>query len=404
MTRRERLVSLAVAVVAFVLPTGLMAGWQDPLLDGGLHVQAEAILDGALPYAERGYEYPPLSIPLVIAPGLLSDSADGYRVAFAWEMILFGVAILIMLALLVQGGRREVWGSLAVFVVGVVSLSGLGPLPDSDIDGTALALARFDLAPAAFVLAACFARMASRSAAWGAMLGIGAAAKAFPLLLVPSFARDESAPWRAALGFLIPLLMAGGFVLISGDEFASAIGYHTGRGLQVESVAATIPLLANLTFETGVTSETSAGAYNLIGGGAEVARFVAILGFVASWAGLVYAGWRREIGILPLATAILAVALIFSPVLSPQFLFWLLPVSAAAFGLRAPNLILLATVLATELMLGYYDGVDSLGSQFTVSLAVRNLLLIVYAISVLIAVFRHSPGTSPTRSGRPRLS
>ncbi|MFM9043545.1 MAG: hypothetical protein ACKOPI_05345, partial [bacterium] len=55
-------------------------------------------------------------------------------------------------------------------------------------------------------------------------------------------------------------------------------------------------------------------------------------------------------------------------------------------------------VLSTELMLGYYDGVDTLGSEFSLSLAVRNLLLIVYAISVLVAVFRNRPTAS---SGRP---
>ena len=404
MTQRERLVSLTVAAVLFALLLGLMAGWQDPLLDGGLHVQAEAILDGALPYADRGFEYPPLSIPLVIAPGLLSDSAGAYREAFAWEMILFGIAIVAMLALLVKGGRREVWGALAVFVLGVVFLSGLGPLPDSDIDGTALALARFDLAPAAFVLAACFARMASRSATWGAMLGVGTAIKAFPLLLVPSFAKGERSPLRAGVGFVVPLLVAGGFVLLSGDEFASALGYHAGRGLQVESVAATVPLLANLGFGTDALTETSAGAYNLIGGGASAARIVAICGFIVGWVGLVAAGWQREIPLLSLTTAILAVALVFSPVLSPQFLLWVLPVSAAAFGMRTPNLILLVTLLATELMLGYYDGVDTLGSQFTVSLAVRNLLLIAYAASVLFEIFRKQQPLAPVakaRSGTP---
>jgi hypothetical protein len=395
MTQRERLASLAVAAALFALLLGLMAGWQDPLLDGGLHVQAEAILDGALPYADRGFEYPPLSIPLVIAPGLLSDSAGAYREAFAWEMILFGLAIVAMLALLVKGGRKEVWGALAVFVLGVVFLSGLGPLPDSDIDGTALALARFDLAPAAFVLAACFARMAMRSATWGAMLGVGTAIKAFPLLLVPSFAKGERSPWRAGLGFVIPLLIAGGFVLLSGDEFASAVGYHAGRGLQVESVAATVPLLANLGFGTDAATETSAGAYNLIGGGAEAARIVAICGFIIGWVGLVAAGWRREIPLLSLTTAILALALVFSPVLSPQFLLWVLPVSAAAFGIRAPNLILLVTLLATELMLGYYDGVDTLGTEFTVSLAVRNLLFVAYAASVLFEIFRQQQPLAP---------
>lgn len=126
MTQRERLISFVIAAVLFVLPLGLMVGRQDPLLDGGLHVQAEAILDGALPYADRGFEYPPLSIPLVIAPGLISDSATAYREAFAWEMIVFGVAIVAMLALLTRGGRQEIWGALLVFVLGVVLLSGLG--------------------------------------------------------------------------------------------------------------------------------------------------------------------------------------------------------------------------------------------------------------------------------------
>lgn len=403
MTTKERLVSLAVAGALFALPLGLMAGWQDPLLDGGLHVQAEAILDGALPYADRNFEYPPLSIPLVIAPGLLSDSAVAYREAFAWEMILFGLAIVAMLALLVEGGRREVWGALAVFVLGVVFLSGLGPLPDSDIDGTALALARFDLVPAAFVLAGCFARLARRSGLWGAMLGIGCAIKAFPLLLVPSFAKGERSLPRAAVGFAIPLLLAGGFVVLSGDEFASALGYHAGRGLQVESVSATVPLLANLWFETDAATETAAGAYNLIGGGAEVARLIAIVGFIVSWIWLVITGWKRDLPLLPLTTAILAVALVFSPVLSPQFLFWVLPVSAAAFGLRAPNLILLVTVLVTEFMLATYDGVDTLGSEFSIALSIRNLLLIAYAVSVVVCLLRKDraepvPTAAPARA------
>ena len=404
MNQRERVISLVVAAVFFTLPLGLMAGWQDPLLDGGLHVQAEAILDGALPYADRGFEYPPLSIPLVIAPGLISDSATAYREAFAWEMIVFGLAIVAMLALLVKGGRREVLGALVVFILGVVFLSGWGPLPDSDIDGTALALARFDLAPAALVLAACFARMAKRSATWGALLGLGTAVKAFPLILVPNFARDERLPWRAATGFVIPLLVAGGFVLLSGDEFASAIGYHTGRGLQVESVAATIPLLANLGFGTDAASETSAGAYNLVGGGASAARVFTLCAFIASWGALVLVGWHRRIPVLPMTTAILAVALVFSPVLSPQFLLWVLPVSAAAFGIRLPNLILLATLLATELMLGYYDGVDTLGTQFTISLAVRNALLIAYALSVVITILRPSGASQASKAPEPRLS
>ena len=387
MGRRERLISALGASIVFVLVLGLMAGWSDPLLDGGLHRQAEAILDGALPYADRGFEYPPLSIPLVILPGLISDTPTSYREAFAWEMIIAGVAIIWMLALLLPGGRREIWGALGVFVAGVIALSGFGPLPDSDIDGTALSLARFDLVPAAFVLAACFARAARRSATWGAMLGIGTAIKAFPLLLLPGFTRGERSPARVATGFLVPIILAGLFVALSGDEFASAVGYHAGRGLQVESVAASLLALGDLVIGTNAATETSAGAYNLIGGGADVAKVITIVGFIASWLAVTATGWRRGTSPLSLAAVTLAVALVFSPVLSPQFLLWVLPVSAAAFGGRIPNLILLVTLFATELMLASYDGVDTLGSQFVVLLTIRNLLLVAFAISVLVSVF-----------------
>lgn len=390
MTRRERLIAALGAGTVFVLVLGLMAGWQDSLLDRGLHRQAEAILDGALPYSDRGYEYPPLSIPLVVLPGLISDSAGAYREAFAWEMIAAGVAIILMLAMLVPGGRAAVWGALGVFVTGVILLSGFGPLPDSDIDGTALALARFDLIPAALVLAACFARSALRSGTWGAMLGLGIAIKAFPLLLVPGFARGDRSPGKAAAGLLIPILLAAAFVLVSGDEFASAVGYHSDRGLQVESVAASLLALGDLWFGTGAATETGAGAYNLIGGGAEVARWLTIVAFLGSWIAVTVAGWREGTRPLEFATVILAVALVFSPVLSPQFLLWVLPVSAAAFGARLPNLILLATLLVTELMLANYDGVDTLGDEFVISLVTRNLLLVAFAVSVLVTVFATS--------------
>jgi hypothetical protein len=77
------------------------------------------------------------------------------------------------------------------------------------------------------------------------------------------------------------------------------------------------------------------------------------------------------------------VAVIFSPVLSPQFLLWLLPVSAAAFGLRVQNVILLAAVFLTQVVLDHYDELASLSEGFVAPLAVRNALLLCYLALVV---------------------
>jgi hypothetical protein len=79
---------------------------------------------------------------------------------------------------------------------------------------------------------------------------------------------------------------------------------------------------------------------------------------------------------------------VLAPILSPQFLFWLLPVSAAAFGLRLPNLLLMAAALLTQFMLSQYSGVDTLSDSFILALTARNLVLIAYAVTAIAWAFR----------------
>ena len=70
-----------------------------------------------------------------------------------------------------------------------------------------------------------------------------------------------------------------------------------------------------------------------------MARAISIGALVFVYGLVLVAGWRsREISHLRLSVALLATVAILSPVLSPQFLFWLLPLSAAAFGLAPRQL------------------------------------------------------------------
>ncbi len=399
MTLRDRIIAAAVVSAIHLLALGFVIGDPSNILDGAFQQQAEAILDGALPYADRGYEYPPLSLPLVLGPGLISDAEDSYRAAFGWEMMAFDLSIVLMLSLALRGESRRIWGALAVYTVGVVGLSGVGPLPDSDLEAQPLGLARFDLAPAALVLAAALARQAARTATWSALLSTAVAVKFFPVFLYPSFLRDEPQLRRALLAAIPPLALAAGIVLVTGDEFGSAINYHTGRDLQIETLGATPFMLWNVLGPGDATSMIGRGGWNLVASGADYARALSIGLFFVSWIWLTIEGWRRRVPPLEIATAILAVMILLAPVLSPQFLFWVLPVSAAAYGLRLPNLLLIVAVLLTEEVLANYNGVSTLSDSFVLSVAARNTVLIAYVAAAIVYAFRErepEPSVAPT--------
>src|SRR5262249_1562736 len=110
---------------------------------------------------------------------------------------------------------------------------------------------------------------------------------------------------------------------------------------------------------------------------------------------LVVRGWRSGASNLELVSALLAALVVFSPVLSPQFLLWILPVSACAYGLGRENLVLLAAIVLTQIALQHYDGVDSLASNFVWPVAARNACLLAYLALVAAPIVRRSLRSSP---------
>jgi hypothetical protein len=394
-TKRERVTAAVVVAVLHLIGLGPAVGGDSTAM-GAFLLPGEGVLDGALPYEDLRYEYPPLSLPVVIAPAAISESAAAYRAAFGWEMLVVDVATILMLALALPGGRRHVYGALAAYTAGVVLLSNLGPLPDSDVDDQPLALARFDLLPGALILAAGLARLRSLSATWSFLLSAGVAVKFFPAFVYPSFLRDERRLRRVVLGAIPPLVLTAVVVIVPGDELGSAIAYHTGRDLQVETLGATPHLFLHLLGRDAHTN-FGGGAFNIVAGSVSLTRTISIALFFLAWGALALEGWRRRVPPLQIATAILAVMLVFGPVLSPQFLFWVLPVAAAAYGLRLPSILLVAAALLTQLMLSMYEGASTLSDSFILAISVRNLALVAFAVTAVVYAFRES-------EARPQLS
>jgi glycosyl transferase family 87 len=354
--------------------------------------QAEAIEEGELPYREQELEYPPLSLVPLQVPGLLGEGTEDFVKAFQLEMIAFDLAIVLLLALALPGRPREVVSALGVYTAGVVLLSGV-VLDDSVIDQAPLALSRFDLVPALLVLAAVLARDAGRSAAWSGLLSVATMVKAFPVLLYPALLRGERNWRRVAVAAAIPFVLSDVIVVAWGDSFFSAITYHSERELQIESVAATPFEIASL-LGSGATPTAGHGGFDLIASGAGVAKWIWLTLGAGAYLLVVRAGWRSPVSNLRLATALVAILMVFATVLSPQFLLWLLPLSAAAYGLGRENLVLLVAIALTQVTMQHYGDVfdNEFGAAFVWPLAGRNLCLLAYLGLVSAPILRPRAG------------
>ncbi len=383
--------------LAVFVPT--IGDWSSVLLND-FAPQAQAIKGGDLPYRDQQIEYPPLSVPVLIAPIYIDDSTQGFVDGFMWEMLAFDLAMVVLIGLALPGDAKRVLSALGIYTAGLVILSDV-ILDNSLIDVGPLALNRFDLVPALFVLAAILARDRGRSATWSGLLSIGVGIKAFPLFLYPALLRGERNLRRVIVAGLIPLLLCAAAVLVMGDEFGSAITYHTQRALQVESLAASPFEIAHVLGTSGVSSGVGHGGFEIHAAGATAARWISVVVGAVGYLWLVWAGWRSKASNLELATALLTVLVIFAPVLSPQFLLWILPVSACAYGLGKENLVLLVAILFTQIALQNYDGVDALSGSFVWPVAARNLYLLVYLWLVAAPILREA--WRPAEAPRPQV-
>jgi hypothetical protein len=394
-TRRSRALAGALFVCLHLAILGPLANNEGALVEGEYRAAGEAVLDGAEPYSDLDFEYPPLAIPLVAAPAAVTEDGATYTELFAWMMLVVDLAIVVMLAAL-PGRRGRVWGALGVYSVLVLALL-VRVWEGSELGIGALALQRYDLVPAALVLAAALARSANRSATWSALLAVGTALKAFPAALFPVFVRGERKLGRVVAAALVPLLASAALVLALGDQFWSAVTYHTDRELQIETVGASLVLIADALGGTA-TTVGGAGSLNLEGTGAGFLRVASIVAMLACYALVVRQLWRHRVEPLESALAALAPLVVLAPVLSPQFLIWLLPLSAAVYGFRAPNLILVGVCLLTGMVLSHYDEVFEHSWQFVTFLVARNVLLLVYLGLVLRPLWRRAEARIP----RPR--
>lgn len=351
---------------------------------------AVGLAEGTWPVLDGPWVYPAGAlVPMALPAAVTTTSATGY--ALAWCALVTVLDAVAVRALLRSGGRGVVgtWWWLAFLVL-------LGPVAIGRLDGV--------VAPV-LVLALLAGLRRPRLAA--ALMTAGAWIKVAPgALLLPLVAvarrgvRDVVVPAAVVCAVVVGAVAAGGGIA----NIASFLSTQGGRGLQVESVAATPWVLASLvrddirigrndalaTWEiTGPGTTTAADAIDVL--------LVLAVGLVAV---LVWSSWRSGRAVaafLPGALLMLTVLVVTNKVGSPQFLTWLAaPLVVLLTGrpdgvgrgvLRAVGgLLLLAAGLTQVVYPWAYQHLLEASAPVAVMLAARNLLLLAVLVLAVLAV------------------
>lgn len=394
---RAWLLAAPVFLACSAVPTGGLfreRGYVDVDLYG---TYAEGLLDGRLPYRDVFVEYPPGAFVALLPPALVTD--DHYRSLFKIFMALVALVGLWCVArLLVELGVGKVRLALALGFVAVSPLL-LG----------SVWLNSYDVWPAVLTVAALLALVLGVAAVGFACLGLAFTAKVYAVVLVVPAAMYVVARsgWRrlgwclGAFG-LTTVLTVGPFLAVSADGVWSSVRSQVERGLHVESLGASLLLVADrlsLYDATVAAGSTAAESRDVTGSAADglaaASSAAVVVAVVAVW--LAFARTRSDGQRLAVSFAAgVAAVLAFGKVLSPQYAEWLLflvPLAAGAPGVSATALAATAFLLA-RLWFHRYD--ELFAVERTVWLVLLRDLALVACYAVLLSVLVRRGSVSET--------
>ena len=398
----EALVASLVFVLSAVAITVTWERLGDAVTDIALYqTYGERLAGGLVPYRDFGFEYPPGALPAIVLPALVTGTVHAYRIAFVAELALVGVvAVLLLDAVLrrLELPRRERILSLAVVALAPLLLGGV-------------ILTRFDLVPAALVLAALALAVAGRRRAAALVVGVGAAVKLYPAILLPPLAIDA---WRRGgrreLAIVLGLAVAPvglayiAFFALAPDGVLDSLGRQVGRPLQIESVGAGLLLALHQAFGMGLGWTSGSGSQNLTGTGAGVLAalqgVVQVVAVVLVW--VAYArGPSTAERLVRYGAASVVAFVALSKVLSPQFLVWLVLLVPLVGGPRRRTALALTAVAcaltAVWFPARYWDLVRDFDPLVSWLVLLRGLVL----LGLLAALTWPATEPAPSRSPSP---
>ena len=321
---------------------------------------------------ENSWQYPPGAAFLFMVPRVGGD----YGRSFVVFMLLFDLAGLLAVVRLAKREGRDtgVW-------VWLLAMPVLFTLP----------VLRFDIVPTVIAMAALV--VIHRRPRWfGALVGLGAMVKVWPILLL--FAEwDRRRVWRALIAVVAVCVVVFAVAAALWGKQTGFISNQDARGLQVESVAATPWYLRQMI--TGEAPEVvQRFGTNEIGSGPAEA-FSAALTVITILLGIAAALWwvlreraikagredlKDDVVSRDFVFTLVLWFVVISRVLSPQYLIWMIGLSAIVLSsrrtrLERPAWIVIGAVIITA---GLY--------QSPANFVIRNTALLVAAIDAAVTL------------------
>ncbi|WP_341728939.1 glycosyltransferase 87 family protein [Brooklawnia sp.] len=347
--------------------------------------------------ADTMTEYPTPVLWLLTVPWLLGfGTQTGYVVAFVLLMVALDVAF--TLSLWAWGGRLRAhavtfWTLFVVFIGPTVYL-------------------RFDLVTSVLAGWSLLLLLRRRWTTSGALAGVGAAIKLWPALLWPALlGGSRRQRIRTSLGFWIcgGLLALASLLWAGWNRLVSPLSWQSGRGLQVESVWATVPMVLRAVglgdyavtisrFQAFEIYGTGIGFWSALASIATAAGMAILVAVFVLW-------WRHGHGTTSQAALLMMLVIltmiVTNKTFSPQYMIWLGGPMAAAIALlgrqhpdardyaldRRRLWLICIAILTTTILTGIvfpigYDPLvrDSFITRYwrlpvTIVLAMRNLLI-----------------------------
>jgi Glycosyltransferase family 87 len=375
--RREAVLAAVVGVVVFAA-TSLLPNTSlvDQKVNGDIVVYkryGDFVRSGKVPYRDFFFEYPPGALPVVVGPPLVAKNhyVDASK-ALQW---LLGAAAIVFVAFTLAAlgvGRRALFaGTLMVAVIPAL----LGNLT----------FTRFDFWPVALMAAALAALVSGRDLLGGAALAVGTAAKIYPVVALPLvllFVWRRSGRRQAVrVGACFIVVLAAivlPFAVIAPGGVGDTLHIQTSRPLQIESLGATVLLIAHGLGLYAPWVIDQSGSQNLAGGAARLLAWASfafgLIALVAIWRA--FARSTRTPGqLVAFSAAAVTAYVVFGKVLSPQYLIWLVPLIALIQRTRLAAL-LLGTLVLTQIYFQHsYHDVVTLGPMIWI-VVVRDICLL----------------------------
>ena len=356
----------------------LYEGWSEPLAS-----------DHTLPSGEL-WQYPPGAAFFLLIPRLFID-LKGFGPPFAGTMLAFDAIAFALIAFLArrQGRDTGVW----IWLLGIPALR-------------TVPLLRFDMVGTTFAVAA-LAIVHRRPAWFGALAGLGAMVKIWPIVVLFgewSWRRLLRACLAAAVA--IALVFALSALFFNGDllEFLTEQG---GRGLQIESVASLPWHLREIvtgepprTLSRFGTTEIASTPADAIADLLTLATLAVLVAAAAWWAARARAIQNGRDDLADPAVSrdfvftVVLLLVVTSRVLSPQYFVWLFGLAAIALTsdksriARPAWTLVAAAILATAAYghAGAWGHPPVYGSSF--NMVVRDLMMLVAGADATIGMVR----------------